>query len=207
VGVDDGAGRLGHGAFRVATCIELVSYRRGYLRRQPALGAIRTIIARLGLNAYTRAVDPQDDTIARRELIMDLNPAQARRRRRLPRWFAVALGASAVCGLVLVSSASGDPGAHKVTLCHATASSTNPYASVTVDYHSVLDHGHGGHEGPVFDPFAQGGWGDVIPAFDFGPDARYPGMNLNAIGQNILTNGCQTNPVPTTSSSTSTPEG
>jgi len=135
---------------------------------------------------------------------MELTTSEARRRHRLPRWFALALAASAVCGVVLISSASGDPGEHKVTLCHATDSSTNPYASVTVDYHSVLGQGHGGHDGPVFDPFAQGKWGDIIPAFDFGPDAQYPGQNLNAIGQNILTNGCSTTVVSTT---TSTPGG
>ena len=129
---------------------------------------------------------------------MDQAPSEAHRRHRLGGWFALALGATAVCGLVLVSSASGDPSDHKVTLCHATDSSTNPYVGLTVDYHSVLGQGHGGHDGPVFDPFAQGKWGDIIPSFDFGPNAQYAGMNLNAIGQNILTNGCATT-APTTS--------
>ena len=42
------------------------------------------------------------------------------------RVFAAALGASAVCGLVLIASASGDQSDHKVTLCHATDSTTAP---------------------------------------------------------------------------------
>ena len=135
---------------------------------------------------------------------MDLTSSEARRRHRLPRWFALALAACALCGVVLVSSASGDQCDHKVTICHATDSSTSPYARVTVDYHSVLNEGHSGHTGPVFDPFAQGKWGDIIPSFDFGPDAQYPGMNLNTIGQNILANDCTTTDVSTT---TSLPEG
>ena len=137
---------------------------------------------------------------------MELSPSETRRRhQQFRRLFAAALGASAVCGLVLISSASSDQADHKVTLCHATDSATNPYASVTVDYHSVLGEGHGSHDGPVFDPFTQGKWGDIIPSFDFGPDATYAGMNLNSIGQNILTNGCST--TSATSTTTSQPGG
>ena len=97
---------------------------------------------------------------------MELSPSETRRRhQQFRRLFAAALGASAVCGLVLISSASSDQADHKVTLCHATDSAKSPYASVTVDYHSVLGEGHGSHDGPVFDPFTQGKWGDIAAAF------------------------------------------
>ena len=33
-------------------------------------------------------------------------------------------------------------------------------------------------------------WGDIIPAFDFGPGEQYDGMNIPA-GQAILDNGCE----------------
>ncbi|HEY5155885.1 MAG TPA: hypothetical protein VIJ47_14185 [Acidimicrobiales bacterium] len=107
------------------------------------------------------------------------------------------LGASAIWGMGIASSASATD--HKVTLCHATDSYTNPYVSVTVDYHSVVNGGHGNHDGPVFDPSVQGRkWGDIIPAFDLGPGAQYAGMNLDAVGQTILTSDCSVVPSTTT---------
>ena len=86
-----------------------------------------------------------------------------------------------------------------MTLCHATDSYTNPYVSVTVDFNAVVLGGHGGHDGPVFDPQVQGRkWGDIIPAFDFGPGNQYPGMNLDAVGQAILASDCTLVPSTTT---------
>jgi hypothetical protein len=69
----------------------------------------------------------------------------------------------------------------KVTLCHATASRTNPYVSITVDANSVTRRGHDGHTGPVF---PADGWGDIIPPF-----GTYPGLNWPA-GQTLLAAGC-----------------
>ena len=106
------------------------------------------------------------------------------------------VGAAAVCGVMLVSSTAGAE-AHKVTLCHATDSVTNPYVSITVDYHSIEHKGHGGHEGPVYFPGIEGKWGDVIPSYDFGDGHAYPGMNL-ADGQALLDSGCTTVPDTTT---------
>jgi hypothetical protein len=89
---------------------------------------------------------------------------------------------------------------HKVTLCHATQSTSNPYAQVTVDVAAVLNGGHGDHTGPLFDPSLgkQGNWGDIIPPFDFGPGEQYAGMNWTADGQATLDAGCQPTPATTT---------
>jgi LPXTG-motif cell wall-anchored protein len=103
---------------------------------------------------------------------------------------------------------------HKVTLCHATNSYTNPYVEITVDYDAIIHEGHDGHTGPVF--FAaipkHEKWGDIIPPFDFGGDAVYAGMNWTAEGRAILDNGCElpsatpitTAPAPTTTTAPET---
>jgi hypothetical protein len=70
----------------------------------------------------------------------------------------------------------------KVTMCHATASTSNPYSLITVDQSSITkDNGHGGHTGPLF---PEPGWGDVIPPFD-----GFPGLNWPA-GSLLLEEGC-----------------
>lgn len=120
------------------------------------------------------------------------------------------LAALAVCGSAVVASltlgvsgmAGATPGSpHTVTLCHATHSATNPYVAITVDVASVLgDKGHGGHTGPVFDPTVDKhdqDWGDIIPAFDYGPGEQYGGLNVTA-GQDWLANGCSAPAVTTT---------
>ena len=117
---------------------------------------------------------------------------------------AAAVGVAMSLGVAMPAGATpGDP--HQITLCHATGSRSNPYVQVTVDVASVLgDHGHGGHTGPVFSPDLDKhvAWGDIIPAFDYGPGEQYPGMNL-ADGQATLDAGC-TYTVGTTSTSSST---
>jgi LPXTG-motif cell wall-anchored protein len=96
------------------------------------------------------------------------------------------------------ASASAPPN-HKVTLCHRTASHTNPYVVITVDVASVLgSHGHDGHNGPVFTPGISGKWGDIIPPFDYGTQ-HYAGKNWTAQGQSILDAGCVVASVTTTS--------
>ncbi len=113
-------------------------------------------------------------------------------------------GAAMMLGVALPAGAtSGDP--HKVTLCHATASTSNPYVVITVDVASVLgDRGHGGHTGPVFSPDLgkHVAWGDIIPAFDYGPGEQYPGLNLTPDGAATLANGCTFTVGTTTTSST-----
>ena len=61
----------------------------------------------------------------------------------------------------LASATKPDP-EHKVTICHATASATNPYVVITVDVASIVgDSGHGSsgvNEGDVIPPFAMDGY-------------------------------------------------
>jgi hypothetical protein len=84
-------------------------------------------------------------------------------------------------------------GAHKVTICHATGSRTNPYVKITVDDDAIVREGHGGHGGPLFSPDlgVHEKWGDVIPPFDFGPDARYDGDNWSTEGRVLLGGDCK----------------
>jgi len=131
-------------------------------------------------------------------------------RNRRSRIAALAGGVAALAGVAMMlgvalpaGATPGDP--HKVTLCHATASTSNPYVVITVDVASVLgDHGHGGHTGPVFSPDLgkHVSWGDIIPAFDYGPGEQYAGMNLTSDGAATLANGCVFTVGTTTTSST-----
>jgi LPXTG-motif cell wall-anchored protein len=96
---------------------------------------------------------------------------------------------------------------HKVTLCHATHSYSNPYVVINVDIASVLFHGHDGHDGPVF--YAEipkhHKWGDIIPPFNYGPGKQYAGKNWSE-GQAIWNADCQSTPsTPTTTGSTTIP--
>ena len=97
----------------------------------------------------------------------------------------------ALLGVAVVASAAGAAsGPHKITLCHATDSVTNPYVSITVDYHSTIKAGHGAHDGPVYVAGMEGRWGDIIPAFDFGDGNAFEGQNLENGGQGLLDAGC-----------------
>lgn len=92
------------------------------------------------------------------------------------------------------------PAEHKVTLCHATDSRTNPYVQITVDFDAVIHEGHGSHVGPVFSPDLpkHTKWGDIIPPFDFGGDAVFGGLNWDAVGQAVYGAGCELPVVVTT---------
>ena len=94
---------------------------------------------------------------------------------------------------------------HKVTICHATNSISNPYVQITVDEAAVdgqegNDHGRGDHllthGGPVFDAANPvPGWGDMIPPFYSDPNETptgYPSLNWedNPAGQDLFYNGC-----------------
>lgn len=97
----------------------------------------------------------------------------------------------------------GVPTTHKVTLCHATDSNTNPYVSITVDDDAVFKQGHDGHDGPVWNASLKAShtkWGDIIPAFNYEVvenhvvvTKHYDGKNLPA-GQSILDAGCSVTP-------------
>ena len=67
------------------------------------------------------------------------------------------LAAIGVTGLVLLGATAPaaatddeEKGDHKVTICHATGSDSNPYVQITVDWHALKAH-HSEH------------WGDIIP--------------------------------------------
>ena len=67
---------------------------------------------------------------------------------------------------------SGLVGDHKVTICHATSSDTNPWLVITVDIASSGGRNKLiGHLEHAKDPNKQGGRGDVIPPFS------YPGFD------------------------------
>jgi hypothetical protein len=119
--------------------------------------------------------------------------------------------AIAVIGVALVlaltgyiNSAGATPSRpeHKVTLCHATSSYTNPYVVITVDVASVLKKGHDSHDGPVFvsDLPKHTSWGDIIPPFDFGGEWVYAGKNWDA--ELAATFGCGAVDGETTTTST-----
>jgi hypothetical protein len=85
----------------------------------------------------------------------------------------------------------------KVTICHRTHSTTNPYRRITVSQSSITrNHGHGDHEAAsgspaVFDPtyaYPSNGksWGDIVPG---GDSAGAPFNGANNIALNWTTAG------------------
>lgn len=76
-------------------------------------------------------------------------------------------------------------GATKVTICHATASDSNPYVQLQVDDDSIVKEGHGDHPD------------DIIPPFDYvddkGKPQHYPGKNWPS---QIWRDGCEVKPTP-----------
>ncbi len=122
---------------------------------------------------------------------------------------AIAAASLAVAGATFsVSAVANGDKADKVTLCHATASESNPYVSITVDENSTKLEGHEGHTGPIWqagDKAADITWGDIIPA-----ESDVTGLNSTALGLAILANGCDAltvvTPTPTpTGTPTATP--
>ncbi|MFS8159875.1 MAG: hypothetical protein ACMG6E_06630 [Candidatus Roizmanbacteria bacterium] len=94
-----------------------------------------------------------------------------------------------IFAILLVTSVvmAANNGHTPVTICHATASETNPYVKITVDDDAVdgdgnSDHNRDGHQDGE----------DIIPPGSWDSDGR----NWNAQGQAIWANDC-TIPVPT----------
>lgn len=105
-----------------------------------------------------------------------------------------ALAASAtflVLGLAAPANAYPHVEPGKVTICHATGSTTNPYVEQSVAYASILGDGHG-HSGVNA--------GDIIPSFTADDGQVFPGQNFSADNQHIWENDCAvpaTTPIPT----------
>ena len=109
----------------------------------------------------------------------------------------VAAGVTALVLLAVASGASGSPSdpnfGHKVTICHATASSSNPFTLNDVDVASSgLKAGHQDHAGDIIPPFTYVDKDDNV--------ISYPGKNLTtqygtSTGAQVLANGCV---IPTT---------
>lgn len=116
-------------------------------------------------------------------------------------------------GAFLLTPAEATP-SDKVTICHATASYSNPYTTPEVNTSSVDEannrylNGHGDHTGPVFVVDGPSGWGDIIPPFESPKGTVFPGQNWTEAGQAIYRNGCQAvvpTPTPTPTTPTPTP--
>ncbi len=126
-----------------------------------------------------------------------------------------ALSLLGVGALASTATATQPNPSHKVTICHATDSYTNPYVRETVDIASsgYLKAGHNGHTGPVFYVAIpkHTKWGDIIPPYTYQPAGTkknpnpplfsYPGLNWNADGRAIydLNCGIPVGPKPTES--------
>ena len=84
----------------------------------------------------------------------------------------------------------------KITICHATASDTNPYVTETVDEASIENPSGHGSSGVNA--------GDIIPPFTDG-SFSFAGQNWDPNGQAIWSNGCKipTPPTPVVSISKS----
>lgn len=87
-------------------------------------------------------------------------------------------------GVVLAQNGNSNAG-NKVTICHATGSSTNPYVVITPNANGVINgHAGSGHQGGR----------DIIPPFSYndqGSTKQFPGQNWNAAGQATYNNGCK----------------
>jgi hypothetical protein len=74
-----------------------------------------------------------------------------------------------------------------ISFCHRTDSVTNPYEEITTDPASIIQQGHDGHDGSIFDGTKdKTKWGDIIPAFwypEFGntPAGHFDGLNVKAV--------------------------
>lgn len=113
---------------------------------------------------------------------------------------------------VSVGATPGQKDDHKVVICHATNSHSNPYTVNDVDKSSVDEpknqylNGHGNHAGPVwYDGIADHSWGDIIPPFTNDAGTSFTGQNWTAAGQKIHRDGC--NIVPETPGNPGTPGG
>ncbi len=83
----------------------------------------------------------------------------------------------------LAKTNNGNSNAHnKITICHATGSTTNPFVKITPDANGVVS-GHESHQDTR----------DIIPPFtynDHGTTKSFAGQNWDTSGRAIFNNGC-----------------
>jgi len=99
----------------------------------------------------------------------------------------------AACAGIAAAALSQGPGVpllqdrdEKVTICHATASDTNPFVQEQPDHDSIVkESGHDSHPDDIIPPFSYVD-GDVTK--------HYPGKNWDGQGQAIWGNGCNVPP-------------
>src|SRR4051794_35520316 len=96
-------------------------------------------------------------------------------RPRPVRLLVAGLVAAILAGCIGMSARPAGAASGKITICHRTHSTTNPYRKITVSQNAVQNSRHGGHDLPngptnpaVYDPtFASPAknknWGDGIP--------------------------------------------
>lgn len=104
---------------------------------------------------------------------------------------AATLGLSLFSTLLLLFSATfafADP-QDRITICHATASATNPYVIETPSKNSIINDVGVGHGASGINI------GDIIPPFDY-DTGHYPGQNWTAAGQAIWNADCDFADVP-----------
>lgn len=116
----------------------------------------------------------------------------------------VALAPLTAGGASAAENIGTDAEQRRVTICHRTASNTNPYVVISPSKMSIVkDAGHDSHEGPVYpDTGLDGKWGDIIPPFSYyaseqdrrsgAEPLQYPGSaNWTSGGADAYAAGCE----------------
>lgn len=107
-----------------------------------------------------------------------------------------ALGVVALVTAVVVAGAirPDTPRDRSVTMCQHTGSATSPYVAVAMDADAVVEHFS---PGPVPGTAAGGpDRADIIPPFDFGPGARFAGLNWDDEGRALYASYCVNDDLP-----------
>jgi len=117
--------------------------------------------------------------------------------RKTVRFAAASLAVAVTFPVVGVGAALAKKPEGKVTICHRTNSTSNPYNQLTVAESSVDGDGgndHYGHTGPLWNPSMPNGgeWGDIIPPVP----GVHDGLNWSALGKVYWRQGCQGGELP-----------
>ncbi len=107
----------------------------------------------------------------------------------------IALSAIALLSGVFLTGVHADSNS-KVTICHATASNSNPYVSNQPNKSGDVD-GHDGHNGPIWFSGITVAWGDIIPPFDYQTnDIVGTHLDCTGGGYTLVGNVCKKNNKP-----------